>query len=83
MSRREQDIERQLFILHTQVDVLTQFVGYLASYTVSDNEFEHVKRFISDNVKKCNTPTPNESQQDALGRIVSERTWSQILDQLD
>ena len=82
MSQRLQDAERNLIILNTQMGVLTRFVGYLASYTVADNEIEHVKKYVCDNIEKCRTSVANESQHDILVRIVSEKVWSEISDQL-
>lgn len=82
MSQRLQDTERNLIILNTHMGVLTRFVGYLASYTVADNEIEHVKKCVCDNVKKRRASVANESQQDILVRIVSEKVWTEISDQL-
>ena len=55
MSLRLQSIEEKLTILNVQMDVLTRFVGYLTSYTVSDDEIDHVKKYVADNIENAAT----------------------------
>ena len=81
MSLKETRFEENLTILNYQMDVLARFVGYLTSYTVSDDEIEHVKKYVADNVEKCRikTGTPKQELQEMQAAAA---VWLSIQDQL-
>lgn len=82
MSLKGQQFEENLTILNIQMDVLTRFVGYLTSYTIADDEFEHVKKYIADSIEKCRHKPGHDTQQDIREKQAELRVWISIQDQL-
>ena len=82
MSAKDQQIDDNLYILNVQMDVLTKFVGYLASYTVDDDEIEHVKKYVDDKVMGCRNLT-GVPKDEIKERIAASRVWEQIKGQIE
>lgn len=82
MSAKDQQIDDNLYILNVQMNVLSEFVGYLASYTVDDDEIEHVKKYVDNKVQGCRNYT-GVHRDDIKERIAASKVWEQIKAQLE
>ena len=82
MSIRLQNLESNLAILNYQMGVLTRYVGYLTSYTISDNEFEQVKKYVADNIEKCRHKPGHDTREDLQEKKAALGVWLSIQDQL-